>query len=332
MPGFTAHYIFGVEMYHKITDPSIKKMIKQNLGPYRFGLQGPDLFFYNPFHVLYSDDRNIGKLMHETKVSQFFRNYLNLAEKLRNASDRATALSYFYGFVCHYTLDTIIHPYVYDRSDYVPDDERSAKDSFSMHTYIEGLMDTILLNDHFGKKPSKFHQTRTLSLSKREYQLLSALMVKAVNLTYFNGKKEERIFQTHRFSLLLSILSIKLGTWILHDKVGIKKKLTNFLEKRFMEEVVVSHLIGLDYYDDSIDANNKSKALWKNPWDTSITSNKSVSELMDDAAIKFVDYEAVLKSYAIAMLSKDKKVRREKKEALLTTLGNLSYHSGLPCE
>lgn len=84
-----------------------------------------------------------------------------------------------------------------------------------------------------------------------------------------------------------------------------------------MEEVVVSHLIGLDYYDDSIDANNKSKALWKNPWDTTITSNKSVSELMEDAAIQFIDYEAVLNSYASAMLSKDKKSAQKRKKRCL---------------
>lgn len=332
MPGFTAHYIFGVQMFHQLSDTSIKRMLKQNLGPYRFGLQGPDLFFYNPFHILFSEDRNIGKLMHETKVSQFFRNYLTLAEKLRNPADRATALSYFYGFVCHYTLDTIVHPYVYDRSHYVPNDSKRAKESFSMHTYIEGLMDTILLEEHLGKKPSKFRQTRTLTLSKREYHLLSALMVKAVNRTYFNGAEEEHIYQTHRFSLLFSILSIKIGTWFLHDKVGLKKRLTHLFEKHLMKEVVVSHLIGLDYYDDSIDANNQLKIKWKNPWDTTKTSTQSVPELMEEAGGKFVDYEAVLNDYAKSMLEKDKKARREKKEVLLKTLGNLSYHSGLSCE
>ena len=84
MPGFTTHYLFGVQMYHQLSDYKIKTLIKKNLGPYRFGLQGPDLFFYNPFHILGSEERNIGKLMHETNVNKFFRNYLFYAEKMKS--------------------------------------------------------------------------------------------------------------------------------------------------------------------------------------------------------------------------------------------------------
>lgn len=335
MPGFTTHYLFGVRMYHKLTDTEIKKMLKRNLGPFRFGMQGPDLFFYNPFYIFGPEERNIGSLMHETEVNNFFRNYLTQAERLKRREDREAALSYFYGFLCHYALDTAIHPYVYYRSGYEVNKEKGKKESFSLHTYIEALMDTILLKEHLNLTPSRFHQTRTLTLSKREFHLLSSLLVRSVNKTYFQLEGNELPEKLEkRFSLFLSILSIKIGTWLLHDKVGLKKKLIQFFEEKFIKEVVVGNIIESDFYFDNIDANNMKKTVWYNPWDTSISSTATVPELFDAAGETFTEYAVFLNDYMKEALSENcnKGVRRQKKELLLKKLGNLSYHSGLSCD
>ena len=46
MPGFTTHYLFGVNAYKDLKNTPLKKNICGNHAAYSLGLQGPDLFFY----------------------------------------------------------------------------------------------------------------------------------------------------------------------------------------------------------------------------------------------------------------------------------------------
>ena len=46
MPGFTTHYLFGVDAYKKINNPKLKQKIGDNHCAFALGLQGPDVFFY----------------------------------------------------------------------------------------------------------------------------------------------------------------------------------------------------------------------------------------------------------------------------------------------
>ena len=46
MPGFTTHYLFGLNTYKHLDDIEIKKHIHENHAAYSLGLQGPDVFFY----------------------------------------------------------------------------------------------------------------------------------------------------------------------------------------------------------------------------------------------------------------------------------------------
>ena len=46
MPGFTTHYLFGVDACRRLTSTSMHNMIRRDHSAYALGLQGPDLFFY----------------------------------------------------------------------------------------------------------------------------------------------------------------------------------------------------------------------------------------------------------------------------------------------
>ena len=47
MPGFTTHYLFGVDACRRLTSTSMHNMIRRDHSAYALGLQGPDLFFYS---------------------------------------------------------------------------------------------------------------------------------------------------------------------------------------------------------------------------------------------------------------------------------------------
>lgn len=75
MPGFTTHYLFGVDACRRLTSTSMHNMIRRDHSAYALGLQGPDLFFYSlPSYLMHR--KNIGDLAHRKDTGQFFGNLL----------------------------------------------------------------------------------------------------------------------------------------------------------------------------------------------------------------------------------------------------------------
>ena len=73
MPGFTTHYLFGVDACRRLTSTSMHNMIRRDHSAYALGLQGPDLFFYYlPSYLMHR--KNIGDLAHRKDTGQFFGN------------------------------------------------------------------------------------------------------------------------------------------------------------------------------------------------------------------------------------------------------------------
>lgn len=75
MPGFTTHYLFGIDACRRLTSTSMHNMIRRDHSAYALGLQGPDLFFYYlPSYLMHR--KNIGDLAHRKDTGQFFANLL----------------------------------------------------------------------------------------------------------------------------------------------------------------------------------------------------------------------------------------------------------------
>lgn len=75
---------------------------------YIMGANGPDpmLYYqlYNPFKK--HDMNRLGSLMHKDRTGLFLKNMFSLAQT-------DAEKDYCLGFLCHYSLDSLIHPYVY---------------------------------------------------------------------------------------------------------------------------------------------------------------------------------------------------------------------------
>lgn len=113
MPGFTTHYLFGIDACRRLTSTSMHNMIRRDHSAFALGLQGPDLFFYYlPSYLMHR--KNIGDLAHRKDTGQFFANLLQ-SRKLFAGKKHSLSIAdaYICGFMGHYTLDCTIHPYVY---------------------------------------------------------------------------------------------------------------------------------------------------------------------------------------------------------------------------
>lgn len=142
MPGYVTHYIFGREVYHNLKNNSLKKNLYYNRAAYGLGLQGPDIFFYYlPSYVL--EGHNIGALAHVRETSAFFQGLIESRNQFSSRTDLNIAEAYLIGFLGHYTLDTICHPYIYAMTHYK---DKKEKAYFSRHAYLETDIDTALLD------------------------------------------------------------------------------------------------------------------------------------------------------------------------------------------
>lgn len=315
MPGFTTHYLFGLNTYKQLDDHSLKRTIQKNHAAFSLGLQGPDLFFYFlPSYMVHRD--NIGSIAHIQKTSEFLHHLLDSRKLFPDKKERGIAEAYIAGFLGHYMLDTHCHPYIYWKTDFKEKSNRY----YSSHMSLETDIDAQLLEFYKHRPPSAFHQNSTILLTRLQLRTIATILYYVYKKTY----PELGIFYT---TIRTSIRSIQLGTKFLRDPSGRKKTVIGYLEKRILGYPLLSTMIPSDTLTFHIDPLNILHKQWKNPWDTSLVSNESFLDLMERAQENYRNILTDLhRLFCTRPHAPSEKLRTEK---LLAVLGNNSYHSGL---
>lgn len=140
MPSIYAHNKFGKKVLSRLDD-SCKEAVKKYPNQFRIGLQGPDyLFFYLPY--ISNPANKLGHSMHDRPALEFFESAVNTIRK--NKSDLGL-LSYIFGFICHFALDSECHPYI----------EQAIRESGVGHIEIESEYDRHLMEKD-GVNPLKY--------------------------------------------------------------------------------------------------------------------------------------------------------------------------------
>lgn len=316
MPGFITHYIFGREAYHRLMPSSLKRNLNRNRAAYGLGLQGPDfIFYYLPSYVLHG--QALGSLAHTKDTQKFFTNLLESRNLFHKEEDLRVADAYLYGFLGHYTLDTICHPFVYGRTNYKGHSEKAY---FSRHAYLETDIDTDLLAYKLSEKPSSFYSAQTITLTFHQKKIISSMLRYAFKHTY-------PWLHVTWLTMFIAIFSIQFGMLLLHDTSGKKKVLCRLTEKIFLGYPLFSPLIPSDELFFRSDPFNMQHKPWSNPWDESHVSTETFFDLYEKAS---VIYDRRLKKLHAFLTSTEDEVHREKLlEKFLADYGNLSLHSGL---
>ncbi len=315
MPGFTTHYLFGQQTYQTLDHLGLKKTIQKYHTVFSLGLQGPDIFFYDLLALL-SPKKNPGSAAHTADTGKFLRLLLDGPRLFPSEAERQIAKAYIAGFIGHYLLDTVCHPYIYAMTHY----NRHPKGYIGQHIRLETDIDTTLLWKRQHRRPSEFHQNESIALSREQQRVVSVLLYFAFSRTYPGlGITTHRIRQ--------AIFAMQLGTRLLYDPSGRKKDRIRRLESIFPGYPILSSLIPCDNIIYSKDPCNLRHAPWKNPWDKKRTSTESFFDLFARAQD---NYRQML--YEIdAFFAADYTPGEQKAAAsrLFLRLGNLCYHSGL---
>lgn len=135
MPSTYAHYRFGVALLPTLPG-DVRRTIQRFRRLFDVGLHGPDIFFFQPAFIK-SSPRFLGIKFHEQSGKEFFQRVCRAVRLERSEAAQA----YLYGVLCHYCLDTALHPFVH----------QSVSDGVS-HLQIEAEFDRFLLEAD-GKVP-----------------------------------------------------------------------------------------------------------------------------------------------------------------------------------
>lgn len=316
MPGFTTHYLFGTDAFHELKCAPLKRNLYYNRAAYALGLQGPDLFFYYLPSYAFLWGHNLGALAHDQRTGEFFQNLLESRYLFTSLADRRIAEAYLFGFLGHYTLDTICHPYIYSRTDY----HGELKGYFAKHAYLETEIDTELLALKQNRKPSEFHQNHTLALSFQQRIVIARMLQFAYTRTYPE-------FKSRFITMLLGIFSMRLGVCLLHDKTGQKKVLARLAEKYFLGFPHFSPLIASDKLHFCKDPFNMKHRKWANPWNPSLVSTESFFDLYEKAGVLYQKRIRML--YRYLRMPENSREAENYLQEFRKEYGNLSFASGL---
>mgnify|MGYP000012339301 FL=1 len=180
MADFVSHHLFGEQALAVFPAP-VQELAKKHPVSFRWGCQGPDPLFYRKI-LLGSPLHKLGNRMHSEQTDELFAAFAQAVHCLTGTAQEIAA-AYFYGFLCHYALDSEIHPYVYCRQEQI----RSADAKLSasaVHCQIESDIDYLLYERVRGAAVTTFAPEDLYSLPAEEKAVLSVLLHVVLHKVY----------------------------------------------------------------------------------------------------------------------------------------------------
>lgn len=114
MPSLYAHYLFGQDALGQL-DPEARAIAQAHANLYALGLQGPDIFFYGSI----IGPKSIGLFGHNLHYRSLNGILEEITTDLGAKSGRIWGalpypeVAYLMGFIGHFVLDSLCHPYVF---------------------------------------------------------------------------------------------------------------------------------------------------------------------------------------------------------------------------
>ena len=282
MPDPFTHYIFGQQVLKQLP-PEITENIRSDV--FNRALQGPDPFsclnFYGGKHRAL---RNRSSIMHKEKSGAFLVETACQAQ----AEPSPALFSFLAGFLCHYALDRVAHPYIICKGGEAFGDKATLPHR-SGHVRMERAIDCHYLRAHFKKEPWKTDFPRRIFQPNRYPEELRAQIDRIFHRIY----GWEQGFDTFNAALRDEAIFYKM----MLDPWGIVRLLLRPLRTKKTLYAAYS------YYKSEpdpaqVDYLNQSRASWQHPFATEQCFNASFSELFEqsrreaaamiDAAYRFV--------------------------------------------
>ena len=270
MPNIVAHCWYGDVAITKSNTDRLRKIINKYHGVFLFGCQGPDPFYF--YHRLpWQSQKNIkevrdyGNIIHRTHINDTFRMFMEYTKETQNEED----IAFVAGFMNHWALDHICHPYIFYETDSLTENIGNA------HQVFETMIDKGVL-DVNGLKRSDYVTYKLLAHPKDAFDRIYEIY-KIVFKTLDNKdiEKEHVINSYETFYGMQKVF---------YDPNGGKYKWVGILENLVKAKGLATSMMIPNDYDYETDPMNFRHEEWVHPCDDTLKSTESFEELGARAA------------------------------------------------
>lgn len=314
MPATITHAFFTIDVYRKLRrkDQLLDSQTFEKLK--MFGQSTDCLLFYNieSFHKG-KNIRDFQFYFHTHSSQEFFIHLCHEISK-KNLSKNKEVLAFLYGFICHYVLDSIVHPFVVYHAGFMEKGKKETYKYNGVHSCMETCIDNELVLLKTKKSPYSFRLDQfcfDLAPFSKELQgvidsvFQDVFQIKNMSFIYYRSFVQmKRFLRRYRY-----------------DRYGIKmvgyQIIDFFTAKSTFRFKALSYHYPRVYRDYFLNTNHQ---IWYNPIDPYISSHDSFFDL----------YEKSIQE-ACCIISQVNDYFDGKKIELKKVFTNKSYLSGLDC-
>lgn len=310
MPATITHAYFGKDLYNKLP-ANIKQTITSEKNLMMFSQSMDALMFFHiyiPFNG--KETRNIAPTFHNNKIDDFFSTLINYMKDNEYYKDSQT-LTFLYGLISHFFLDSRAHPFIFYKTGYFDKKNKESYKYNSCHTYMETYIDNYFYNTRNNKKYINFSNFcfDLTKFSKPLNNCIDYSFEKIFNINNMSSKYYQSLKDMKNFLTLFRI-----------DNYGVKKQIYKFID--LLTPVQCFKFKSLSYHLDNYEnfdfLNNKHKE-WTYPVDNSIKSNYNFNEIYNNALEEATNAIKEINSFFF----KNKKIN------ISTIFQNKSYVTGI---
>ena len=315
MPAFSTHYLFARELLGDLQ----ASMPEFQLSPdaVYYGTQGPDVFFFHRvLPTMPGKSLNpVGSQMHRANPNVLFGAMLTYAQKLPDkTAEREAALSYIYGFLLHYALDRVAHPYVYATQNAMIKRRHIWYVKGVVHNRVEYALDMLMLRRHLQVASARQFETKQVlstdsALLDAMAGVLSFAAQEALHAKVSRAQAQQAFCDTRAVQ---SALTDRYG-WKLPVMALLQLPVYPFLGP------CLTTMLRRTQADSRWDYANDRKQRWAYPADPARTSCESFEELFARA-----------KEDALCLTAAFQEALAGHRDALEQAVGQISFLTGLP--
>ena len=271
MPAFSTHYLFAREMIEKLKSEADFTLNKDAVF---IGAQGPDIFFFHRALPWQKGKtlRKAGSILHRAKCGDIidcFKAYCG------SESENPIAKSYVYGFILHYALDRICHPYIYFMKKKIT--EKFPKlNEHSVHNMIELSLDSVLLKEkEHAERPKAYKTENMINFTEKELEEVSKVIACAGKITEPYAITAQDAAQ--------AIKDTRAAQHLLTDGSGRKEKFLKHAERLFFPltgNFKISSFLRTDDLEKAIKYVNMNNRNWRSPF-SGERRNESFTQLFE---------------------------------------------------
>lgn len=312
MPSFTTHHIFSDLILDKL-NKNIKNKINNSLDIYHVFAQSHDYLFYYTFGKKASSIKSLGHYAHRNDTQKYLLSIIRYIED-NNLQDNSEVLSYLYGSITHYVLDSTCHPFIFYKTGAYNKGNRESKKYNGGHTMMEKTIDAIMYEKYYHQKYNHSNLNKLINKPIFTKELLNT-----INYAYKKTYNKDNI----AFYYIKAIKDTKkINTLIVHDLLGIKKILYKLIELLSFNNIKITYYsnhITKPNYNLLNSENNK----WNHPCIKELTYNYSFDDLLNIALKKSINIIEQCNKYF------NKEIDLQD---LIDCIPNVSYSNGLLLE